>query len=178
MAWCEKCNIDAKGCRCGEDNEKTMYQMWREGARLDAYTGSIFSQITEETADKLLGLSTGKRYNEGKLRWRNVPMFLMKPLIEVGQYGEQKYETFNFLKGLPLSDTLDSLKRHLEKFESPYESDIDDESKANHLAHVAWNALVALHVYETRKDLDDRYKVGEDEKALYEEAKKIQQRGR
>ena len=57
---------------------------------------------------------------------------------------------------------MDSMKRHLDKFEDPNISDIDDESKCHHLAHVAWNALVALYVLKTRPELDDRYK-GEDE---------------
>ena len=104
----------------------------------------------------------GKRYNKGKLRWRNVPMFLFRSIIEVGQFGETKYDTFNFLKGLPINDIMDSMKRHLDKFEDPNISDIDDESKCHHLAHVAWNALVALYVLKTRPELDDRYK-GEEE---------------
>lgn len=104
---------------------------------------------------------TGARYNNGKLRWRNVPMFMFEDIIKVGQFGEAKYTTFNFLKGLPMSDTLDSLKRHLNSFESPYESDFDEESKINHLSHVAWNAIVALHMYKHRPDLDDRYKLPE-----------------
>lgn len=101
--------------------------------------------------------TVGLRYNSDKLRWRNFPMFLMVPLIEVGQFGETKYDTYNFLKGLPVSDSLDSLKRHLMAAEDPNQSDID-ESGCHHLAHVAWNALVALHNIKQRPDLDDRYK--------------------
>jgi len=100
----------------------------------------------------------GKRYNKNKLRWRNFPRFLVRPLIEVGQFGETKYNTFNFLKGLPALDTLDSLERHLDKFLDPNQPDIDEESGCHHLAHVAWNALVALYMIKTRPDLDDRYK--------------------
>lgn len=106
----------------------------------------------------------GKRHNSGKTRWRNVPLFLFEPVIQVGQFGEQKYATFNYMKGLPMLDTLDSLKRHLAAFESPYESDEDPESKLNHLAHVAWNALIALHMLKTRPELDDRYKIEEKKK--------------
>lgn len=104
-------------------------------------------------------MSTGARFNKGKLRWRNIPMFMFEDIIRVGQYGEFKYDTFNFMKGLPMNDTLDSLKRHLTSFESPFELDTDHESEENHLAHVAWNAIVALHMYKTRPDLDDRYKL-------------------
>lgn len=106
-------------------------------------------------------MSKGLRSNDGKTRWRNVPLFLFEDIIKVGQFGETKYDTFNYLKGLSINDTLDALKRHLTKFESPYESDIDIESLQNHLAHVAWNAIVALHMVKSRPDLDDRYKLPE-----------------
>lgn len=109
---------------------------------------------------------TGERLNDGKLRWRNFPLFLLEPLMEVGSANEKrpgnpagKYETFNFLKGMMVNDCLDSCKRHLMKAESPYHSDIDEESGAHHLAAVAWNALIALHNIKTRPDLDDRYKI-------------------
>lgn len=100
----------------------------------------------------------GKRFNKGKLRYRNFPLWLMKPLAEVGHYGETKYETFNFLKGMSVQDCIDCMYRHVEKADDPNQSDIDDESGCHHLAHVAWNALVALYFIKTRPDLDDRYK--------------------
>jgi hypothetical protein len=145
-----------------EPEEKTIYQSYREEPRLDTWTESAPNK--------------GLRYNGNKLRWRNFPMFLMKPLIEVAQYGESKYDTFNFLKGQTMLDSMDSLKRHLEQFESPYDPDEDSESKVNHLAHVAWNALVALHMLKTRPDLDDRFKLPENE--IKEVAEEIQKRGR
>lgn len=104
-------------------------------------------------------VTKGKRYNKGKLRWRNFPLFLIEPLIAVGHYGEQKYgETYNFLKGMSMNDSLDSMKRHLNAFEDPYQSDTD-ESGISHLGHIAWNALVALYMLKHRPDLDDRYKI-------------------
>ena len=54
------------------------------------------------------------------------------------------------------------MKRHLDKFEDPEQPDYDDESKCHHLAHVAWNAIVAVYVLYSRPELDDRYK-GDDE---------------
>jgi len=104
---------------------------------------------------------TGNRFNKGKLRWRNFPTWLIEDLIRIGESGEAKYGTFNFLAGLSTLDTLDSLHRHLNSFESPYASDFDDESKINHLYHVAWNAIVAAHMIKIRPDLDDRFKIEE-----------------
>lgn len=110
--------------------------------------------------------NTGFRYNKNKLRWRNFPLFLMRPLVEVGAAAEKiegnptgKYPTFNFLKGLSVLDTLDSLQRHLDEFIDPNIPDIDPEDGCHVLAKVAWNALVALYFVKTRPDLDDRYKI-------------------
>jgi len=109
--------------------------------------------------------TVGERKNEGKLRWRNFPLFLLTELIKVGSAAEKrpgnpkgKYDTFNFLKGMKVNDCLDSAKRHLEKAENPFESDLDAETECHHLAHAAWNCLVAWWNIKTRPDLDDRYK--------------------
>ena len=103
-------------------------------------------------------MNLGKRDNKNKLRWRNFPLFLVEPLAKVGHFGETKYETFNFLKGQTVLDTIDCLKRHLTKVDDPSKPDTDEESGCHHLAHVAWNALVALYFIKTRPDLDDRFK--------------------
>lgn len=111
----------------------------------------------------------GDRHNAGKLRWRNFPLFLIKPLIEVAHYGESKYETFNFLKGMTVLDSYDCLMRHLDAFMDPNQSDFDIDqgnvkgSQCHHLAHVAWNALVCLYMILTRPELDDRWKPEKEE---------------
>jgi hypothetical protein len=107
----------------------------------------------------------GERKNAGKLRWRNVPLFLLEPLMEVGAAGEKKYATFNFLKGMKINDCMDSMKRHMMKLESPFEPDEDEESGVSHAAHIAWNALVICYMLKTRPDLDDRYAGEEIEKS-------------
>lgn len=106
----------------------------------------------------------GVRHNQDKLRWRNFPMYLVEPLIEVGASAELregnpkgKYPTLNFLKGLKVQDTLDSMKRHMAKLDNPRESDYD-ESGCHHLAHIAWNALVALETIINKPEFDDREK--------------------
>ena len=141
-----------------EEREKRMHKDY--DTIMEAYEANSDLDVIKE--------KKGLRHNTSKLRWRNFPMFLMEPVIEVGAKAEKtadnpegKYPTFNFLNGLEMNDTLDSLKRHLMKFESPYHSDIDEESQCNHLAHIAWNALVALHMLKTRSDLDDRFKLPE-----------------
>lgn len=105
-----------------------------------------------------------RRYNSNKRRWRNVPLYLFEPVIEVGEYGEKKYSTesdpgtLNFLKGLSVTDTLDSIKRHLKSFESPYESDNDVESGLNHILHVAWNCIALYETLQRKPEFDDRFR--------------------
>jgi hypothetical protein len=101
------------------------------------------------------------RYNEDKLKWHNFPLFLIRPMIMVAHYGASKYATWNFLKGAPITQYMDCMKRHLDAFEDPTQDDLDAESKINHLAHVAWNALVAVWVLENKPELDDRFKMAE-----------------
>jgi hypothetical protein len=98
-----------------------------------------------------------ERKNNGKLKWHNFPLFLLEPLIEVAQFGGEKYETFNYLKGGNQNQYLDCIKRHLTAYESPYKTDEDDESHVSHLAHVAWNALVAIEMLKRFPELDDRF---------------------
>ena len=105
----------------------------------------------------------GLRYNTGKLRWRNFPLFLFRPVVEVGSASELregnptgKYPTLNFLKGLKVQDNLDSLQRHLDELLDPSRPDYDAESGQHHLAHIAWNALVALYFIVNRPEFDDR----------------------
>lgn len=115
------------------------------------------------------------RDNKGKLRWRNLPLFLFEDLIKVGEMGEKKYGTFNFLKGFPINDILDSAKRHLSKFENPYESDLDEESNQSHLLHAAWNLLVAHYTMKYMPEKDDRYKIKTNIDRKLSEINKIRQ---
>lgn len=102
------------------------------------------------------------RKNDGKLEWHNFPLFLIRPMIGVAHFGGRKYETFNFLKGGNQNQYLDCIKRHLDAYEDPLQSDID-ESGESHLAHVAWNALVAIYMLEHFPELDDRFKPNKEE---------------
>lgn len=97
--------------------------------------------------------------DEKKLRYRNFPSFLIKPLIKVAAFGEEKHGALSFLTDpITVNDHLDALKRHMDKLEDPNVSDIDDESKELHSSHMAWRALAITHLLSNKKELDDRYK--------------------
>lgn len=118
----------------------------------------MFESLPESETSK-----EGLRYNKGKLRWRNFPMFLLRPVVEVGDKAEKregndlgKYPTLNFMKGLKVQDTLDCLHRHLDCLIDPNQPDIDPEDGSHHLAKIAWNALVALYYIQNKPEFDDR----------------------
>lgn len=103
-----------------------------------------------------------KRFNKDKTEWDNFPLFLLEPLMKVAQFGATKYDKFNFLKGGPQSQYLNSMKRHIRDYEDPRLPDVDLESGVNSLAHTAWNALVGIYMLENFPELDDRFKINKD----------------
>lgn len=108
--------------------------------------------------------STGAiRKNNGKPEMSQLdPRFIMemaKLLTNMDKCG--KYDKYNWTKGMELSKTLDSLERHLYAFKVGINE--DDESKFNHLVHVAVNAMFAWNTYKLdNPELDDRHFKGEE----------------
>lgn len=123
---------------------------------------ALYTPDVSESKAAMEEKKTARRYNEGKRRWRNIPLYLFEPVIEVGEKGEIKYETpespgtLNYLNGLSVVATLDSIKRHLKSFESPHESDLDKESGLNHILHVAWNCIAMYETLLRHPEFDDR----------------------
>lgn len=73
---------------------------------------------------------------------------------EVGGFGAQKYERYNFLKGYRWSLSYDALQRHLQAFWS--REDNDPESGLAHLAHAAWHCLALISFQVRGLGTDDR----------------------
>lgn len=96
------------------------------------------------------------RYNQGKPPLSYILAFpdALRAFARVCAYGARKYNAFNFVKGAPTSQSVDSLLRHLSDWQNG--QDIDPESGEHHLAHVLWNALRLCQEALCRPDLDDR----------------------
>lgn len=62
--------------------------------------------------------------------------------------GAEHYERFNYMKGMSLSDTMDSLGRHLGKYLDGW----DDE---DHLAAIVFNAINAMETEDKHPELID-----------------------
>lgn len=81
----------------------------------------------------------GLRYNKGKRKWSLVNYASLEPMIEVLEFGANKYGAFNWQKGLDKKEILESMQRHLASLMDG--EDNDKESGIHHIGHILCNAM-------------------------------------
>ena len=96
----------------------------------------------------------GDRFNSSKPRWSLVDYPSLLPLVQVLEFGANKYGENNWKKGLSYTQTTESLLRHVYAFLD--NQDIDEESKLHHIGHILCNAMFLSYMIKNRPDLDDR----------------------
>jgi hypothetical protein len=95
------------------------------------------------------------RFNEGKPQ---ISLVLdageaLKGIAKVLEFGAKKYDRRNWKKGLPVTQVIDSLMRHL--IELSNGNLIDEESGLPHSDLVATNALFLSEMMHTRPEFID-----------------------
>jgi hypothetical protein len=103
--------------------------------------------------------STGSRRDsdDGKPPFSKLMWTALEEVAQVHKYGDDHYGVGNWRKGQPLTSTIDSAIRHLQK--TLKGKDYDSRSKRLHAAHAAWNCLLVVHqqLYpDYYAELDDR----------------------
>ena len=96
----------------------------------------------------------GLRFNTNKTKWSLVPQSALIPMVEVLEFGANKYSAFNWMKGLSVTEICESLKRHLDSFMEGQDNDV--ESTLSHIGHIQCNALFLSWMMQNRRDMDDR----------------------
>lgn len=99
-------------------------------------------------------IGSGKRYNEGKLRYDLLHPDAQKGIVEVLTSGAEKYSERNWEEGMPWSKCIASLKRHLAAIEAG--EDYDKESGLLHIDHLQCNAHFLSAYYRIYPQGDDR----------------------
>ena len=94
------------------------------------------------------------RYNKGKKQWALVDFKSLEPMVEVLEFGAQKYAKWNWAKGMPVTQVSESLLRHMFAFLSG--EDKDPESGIDHLGHVMCNAMFLSYIMREKSHYDDR----------------------
>lgn len=99
--------------------------------------------------------STGRKNDQGKLRWELLPADALEEVVRVLSKGAEKYESRNWEKGISYGRVFGALMRH--SWEWWRRRRNDPEWGLHHLAHGACCILFLL-TFELRniEDLDDR----------------------
>jgi|SRR5882672_8389502 len=92
----------------------------------------------------------GLRYNDGKLKWSYVHFTSLEPMVRVLMFGAQKYEPFNWQKGLKKDEVLESIQRHLAKLIDGEQN--DPESGLHHIGHIMCNAMFYSYMENHKKN--------------------------
>ena len=114
------------------------------------------NNLNEKEKDFTTGVGSGKRYNQGKLRYDLIEPHALEDFVQVLTDGAVKYEPRNWQKGLSWTSVLASLKRHIAAIEKG--EDYDKESGRLHIAHAACNVHFLNAFYYTFPQGDDRPK--------------------
>lgn len=97
----------------------------------------------------------GKRFNTGKTKWSLLDLDSLVGVVEVFQFGVQKYGLNDWKKGLKVTETLESSIRHIHSFLN--KEDIDLESGLHHIDHAITNLIMVRYMTLFNKKFDDRF---------------------
>lgn len=104
--------------------------------------------------DKVEKYTEAKKFDNKKVRTELLPIFALESIAGVFTFGAEKYEAWNWTKGLKYSRIYGALLRHL--FAWYKGEDKDKESGESHLFHAGCCIMMLIETEEFRKDLDDR----------------------
>lgn len=94
------------------------------------------------------------RKNVGKPQVSQVDPEFILGIADILTASMEKYEKFNWKKGIDYSVPYDSCQRHLLKFMKG--ENYDDESGKHHLLHAAVNLMFLYYYSQNLEEFDDR----------------------
>ena len=94
----------------------------------------------------------GMKFDGGKLRWDLLPLDVVEKLVEIYEFGANKYGENNW-RNLQngYKRCRAALFRHLTAYDKGEQ--VDPESGKSHLAHAAWNALSMVYFAERERKI-------------------------
>lgn len=98
----------------------------------------------------------GHKDDTGKTMWEVCPWYAMQEMAGVMTFGAQKYESYNYRKGMNWGRLWGAAIRHLWSWAKGEEN--DSESGKSHLAHCACCVLMLRDLQILKKGTDDRWK--------------------
>jgi hypothetical protein len=98
----------------------------------------------------------GIKYDQDKPRMDLLPPIAIVEISKVLTLGSRKYAPWNWTKGLTYGRIIGAALRHVFAWMGGEDKDL--ETNLSHLAHAACCLMFLIHLENTRKDLDDRFK--------------------
>lgn len=105
--------------------------------------------------DLQLGKERAARFDTTiKPRYDLLPPTALHEVVMIYTYGAQKYDPNNWWKGMPWSEVIGPLERHIAKWKRG--ELFDEESGLHHLAHAIWNCITLYEYQRCGLGIDDR----------------------
>ena len=98
----------------------------------------------------------GTKFDSGKIPLELLPTQALEEIAKVLDFGQKKYQSWNWAKGFKWSRLIGAAMRHLFLWKEG--EDKDKESKLSHLAHLGCCVLFLLQHEISDLGKDDRYK--------------------
>lgn len=96
----------------------------------------------------------GRKDDNGKLRFDLLPAYPLEQLVALYTFGADKYDPWNWAKGMKWTRIYAALMRHIQAWRQG--EDNDPEHKLSHLVSVAWCAFTLIEYARLHPELDDR----------------------
>lgn len=100
-------------------------------------------------------LQEGTKYDNGKPKYSTVPVHAMNQVMQAFTYGANKYEAYNYSKGMDYTRYIDAALRHINAW--LLGEDID-ESGNTHLSHAVASLMMLMDNIEIGSGTDNRNK--------------------
>lgn len=136
-------------CKCNQQCQK----LWDDS--VEQSLKSISRAIENDNKPIKVEVTEGVKYDNNKAPLNLLSNYALEEVSKVLDFGQRKYNAWNWTKGIAYSRVIAAAKRHIAAWENGI--DLDEESKTNHLANAMCNLMFLLD-YEVRgmKELDDR----------------------
>lgn len=105
------------------------------------------------------------RHNKGKPKYSLLDLNSFEDCVRVLEFGAEKYSRDNWKKGLPVSEILDSMLRHISAIQRG--EFIDPESGLPHHGHISCNVMFLEHTIKNHPDLIDIPSIREQAEEYY-----------
>jgi len=86
-------------------------------------------------------LKEGTKYDKGKVKYSTMPIHALQEVLKAFTYGADKYEAYNYSKGMDHTRYIDATLRHINAY--LLGEDID-ESGNTHLSHAVASLMMLM----------------------------------